>query len=165
MEMEQGTRTRLATVVILLLVLVSGSVVGIALDRRLARGDATAQEVDSVRGGEGSDEEGSQSEDREPRSRRRLLVEQVGLSEVQKAQVDSIVSHYRERMRELQDELEEELRQAYQPRYRELLEGTREEIRGVLSPAQQVQYDSILAEHDRRRQERRNQDADSTSGS
>jgi len=79
----------------------------------------------------------------------------VGLSAEQKVQVDSIVNEYRQRVRELQDQLQDELREAYTPRYRELLEQTRTEIKGVLSPDQAVAYDSLLAERDRRREQRR----------
>jgi hypothetical protein len=60
-------------------------------------------------------------------------------------------------------ELQEEFDQAYMPRYGAILEETREAIRGVLTSEQRVAYDSLLAAHDRRRQERRDQD--SVSGS
>lgn len=163
MQMEQGTRTRLATILILFLVLVAGSVLGIAVDRKVGSGNATAQEM--AGGGEDNPTEGDSARSRREgrETGRRLIVEQVGLSEAQKTEVDSIVSHYRQRMRELEDELEDELRRAYLPRYRELMEGTREEIKGVLTPAQRMQYDSLLEEYDRRRQERHNRDSDSDS--
>ena len=87
----------------------------------------------------------------------------MGLSPEQKAQVDSIVAHYRQEMRALQDELQAELRQAYTPRYRGLLEETREEIKSVLTPDQRMEYDSLLVEHDRRRDQRRDRDSISDS--
>jgi len=161
MDMEQGTRARLTTVLILLLVLATGSVLGVAVDRVLKARNAVAEEVGP---NSPDEEERPDSERREGSSenRRRLIVESVGLTDRQKIQVDSIVSHYRHRMRELQGEMEEEVRRAYFPRYRELMENTREEIKGVLTPAQQVEYDSLLADYDRHRREER---SNRTSGS
>lgn len=160
MSVERGTRTRLATVFILFLVLVAGAVLGVALDRMVIGQDIAALES----AGEGAAEGASGSRRGQSPSQRRLIVEQVGLSEMQKTQVDSIVSHYRQEMRVLAEELkerEDELREAYFPRYRDLLDGTREEIKGVLTPAQRMEYDSLLAEHDRRIEERRNRPSDS----
>ena len=161
MSMEKGTTTRLATVLILFLVLATGSVLGIAADRFFyagvrdadARGDGVAVEGAGEGGSEGAGEAGVSSR------QRGLIVEQVGLSEDQKARIDSIVGDYRQRMRELQDELQVELREAYTPKYRALLEETRSEIKGVLSPDQQVAYDSLLVEHDRRREQRQTRDS------
>jgi len=161
MSMEQGTRTRLATILILFLILATGAVLGVALDRRIEARSPSASEASpqDEAGPSGEDEaEGEES----PR-RRHLIVEQVGLSPEQKAQVDSIVAHYRQEMRDLQDELQAELQQAYTPRYRGLLEETREEIKGVLTPDQRMEYDSLLVEHDRRRDERRDRDSISDS--
>lgn len=155
MDMEQGTRARLTTALILLLVLATGSVLGVAVDRRLEARNAAAEEVRSdPEAGEGR-RPASERRDESSENRRRLIVESVGLTDQQKIRVDSIVSHYRHRMRELQGEIEEEVRRAYFPRYRELLENTREEIKGVLTPAQQVEYDSLLADYDRHRREER----------
>lgn len=161
MSMEQGTRTRLATILILLLILATGAVLGIAADRRLETRSQSASEASLQDEAGPSGEEEAEGEE-SPR-RRRLIVEQVGLSPEQKAQVDSIVAHYRQEMRDLQDELQVELRQAYTPRYRGLLEETREEIRGVLTPDQRMEYDSLLVEHDRRRDQRRDRDSISDS--
>jgi hypothetical protein len=157
MSIEKGTRTRLTTVLILFLVLLTGAVLGIAADRRLegtvASSESRDGETERGRGSEGDTqgEEGGGDAARQ----RHLIVEQVGLSTEQKVQVDSIVNEYRQRVRELQDQLQDELREAYTPRYRELLEQTRTEIKGVLSADQAVAYDSLLAERDRRREQRR----------
>jgi len=163
MSMEKGTRTRLTTVLILFLVLAAGSILGVAVDRRLegrvAPTLARESEMERRNPSGGSAEGGG--EVGEPTRRRRLIVEQVGLSEDQKASIDSIVDRYRQAMRDLQDELQAELRTAYTPRYRELLEQTRTEIKGVLSPDQVVAYDSLLAE----RAQRREQHRDSVPGS
>jgi Spy/CpxP family protein refolding chaperone len=165
MSMEKGTRTRFATLLILLLVLATGSVLGIAVDRRLQARGYTTERVrgESSRRSRDSSRSDQQADSSSTRSRRGLLVEQVGLSEAQQTQIDSIVAHYRQRMRELQEELEVELRQAYQPRYRGLLEKTRENIKAVLTPEQGAVYDSILADYDRRREDRHGQDSISDS--
>jgi len=157
MSMEKGTRTRLTTVLILFLVLAAGSVLGVAVDRRLE--GRAAPPVARERGVERGDPSGGNAEGGgeagEPTRRRRLIVEQVGLSEDQKVRIDSIVDRYRQDMRDLQDELQAELRAAYTPRYRELLEQTRTEIKGVLSADQVVAYDSLLAERAQRREQHR----------
>lgn len=160
MSMEKGTRTRLTTALILFLVLVSGSVLGVAVDRSLeARGAASGARGWGAEARRSDGERRERGEEGGDASRRRsLIVEQVGLSEGQKARVDSIVGHYRQRMRELQEEVQAELQAAYTPRYRELLEETRWEIKGVLTVGQQAVYDSLLVEHDRRREQRSTRD-------
>lgn len=161
MSMEQGTRTRLATILILLLILATGAVLGVALDRRIEARSPSASEASpqDEAGPSGEDEaEGEES----PR-RRRLIVEQVGLSSDQKTQVDSIVARYRQEMRDLHDELQAEWQEAYTPRYRGLLEEVREEIKGVLTSDQRMEYDSLLVEYDRRRDQRRDRDSISDS--
>lgn len=161
MSIEKGMRTRLTTVFILFLVLVAGSVLGIAMDRRLHAKAVVAERSDGGSdrqraSGEANEAEGEAGEASRPR---RLIVEQVGLSDDQKVQIDSIVGHYRQKMRDLQGELQAELQAAYTPRYRELLEATRTEVKAVLSPGQQAAYDSLLAEHDQRRAQRQSRDS------
>ena len=80
-----------------------------------------------------------------------LLVEQVGLSEGQLDQVDSIMRFYGGQMRVLHEEFDE----AYNTRYREIQTASREAVRGVLTAEQLVVYDSIRAGWQRRREERR----------
>ena len=164
MSMQDGARTRFATLLILLLVLATGSVMGVAIDRRLGARSASAKEV-AAEGSRPSVEPTGGEEEASERSRNRrgLIVEQVGLTEIQHAQVDSIVSDYRQRMRDLHDEIEQEIQEAYQPRYGTLLAEVRVEIKGVLTPDQRMAYDSLLVDYDRRRQERRRQDSISDS--
>jgi len=166
MSIEKGTRTRLTTILILFLVLASGSVLGIAADRRLQGRSASAEgrEGEVERGRTGRDVGEGEGRAADSTRERHLLVEQVGLSEAQKTRVDSIVDQYRQRVRDLQDELQAELRVAYTPRYRELLEQTRTDIKGVLSPDQAVAYDSLLADRDKRREQRRDSIPGSRSG-
>lgn len=159
MALEPRSRARLATAGILFLLLSSGVVLGVALDRQIGAGT-----VDGAnRGGWGRNSDSgenardSTSRNRDPR-RRSLLVEQVGLSEMQKAQVDSIVAFYRGEMRDLHEEFDK----AYTSRYREITEATREDIRGILNVEQGFAYDSLLVEWDSRVRQRRE---DSISGS
>jgi hypothetical protein len=89
-------------------------------------------------------------EPRRERGRRRLIVDNVGLSAIQKADVDSLVVFHRHRMSDLDQE--------FQPRYRAVIADLREEIKQVLTDDQGVQYDVLLAEHDAMRAERRRGD-------
>jgi hypothetical protein len=79
--------------------------------------------------------------------RRRMIVDNVGLSAVQRAEVDSLVAFHRQRMSDLDKE--------FQPRYRVVIRNLREEIKQVLTDDQRLRYDELLAEHDARRAERR----------
>jgi hypothetical protein len=155
MSLARGTRARLSTVAILALVLGTGVVLGMALGPRFLPDEEVVEQEARRRGGSQDERPGQDSQRRRP-----LIVEQVGLSEGQKTRVDSIVRSQRARMRALQSEFD----QAYMPRYRGILEDTREAIRGVLTADQRTAYDSLLAEHDRRRQERRARDSISGSG-
>ncbi len=161
MTMEKGTRTRLTTVFILLLVLATGSVLGVAVDRRLEARATSAQRLSTAPegslAGEGAAEGGEEGSET-PR-RRRLVVEQVGLTQSQQVQVDSIVASFRQQTRSLEEELRAELREAYMPLYRELVAETRTKIKSVLDEGQRMAYDSLLADHDRRREERRTRDS------
>ena len=117
----------------LVLLFGSGIVVGLAWDQT-----ASANPTGEVRTGERSERE---------RGRRRLVVDNVGLSAVQKANVDSLVGFHRQRMSDLDTE--------FQPRYREVIADLREEIKQVLTDDQRMRYEVLLAERDARRAERR----------
>jgi len=169
MSFDRTTKARLTTAVVLLLVLGSGVVLGVALDRQIEaraqtradhgpwgegpRPDPRDRGFDSRRGGPRDS-----AADRGERGRR-LLVEEVGLTEEQIEMVDSIVEYYGEQMKALHEEFD----QAYNTRFREIMQTTRDEIKATLTPEQQVAYDSILAEWNRRREERR-QDSASVPG-
>jgi len=168
--LERSTRARLTTALVLFLVLASGVVLGVALDRRLEARGVIGEEVRRAEGrpdmegrARGFDpRSGDSSRDpshaRDPSQRRpSLIVEQVGLSEAQKEQVDSIVGYYRAQMRDLHDEFDE----AYMDRYRELSRKSREDVMAILTVEQRTVYDSLRAEWESRRQEWRQ---DSISG-
>lgn len=136
--MEKILRTRLLTGLVLVVVFGAGLALGFAADRSLGAEPAIqAEAVDSA----ASDS---------TQSRRRPMYEQVGPTEAQKIQIDSIVRDYRGAMKSLHAEF----RAAYNPRYQALIEETREAIRGVLTTEQAQAYDSLVAEYERRRAER-----------
>lgn len=132
--------TRFATVAILGTVFVSGGLLGAALDRQFRPSDEAATEApaDSTR----------------QRSERKLIVEGVGLSADQKAQVDSIVALGRANIRALRQQYEDE----YNPLYRQAVRGTREAIKGVLTPEQALEYDRLLEENSERRRRSNSRD-------
>jgi len=113
----------------LVLLFGSGIVVGLAWSET-----ASVNPLAEVREDEGSRTEGG---------RRRLIVDKVGLSAVQKANVDSLVVFHRHRMSQLDKE--------FQPRYWAVISDLREEIKQVLTDDQRAQYDVLLAERDERR--------------
>jgi hypothetical protein len=116
----------------------SGIVVGLAWNQTASAGplDEVRREEDS-RGREG---------------RRRMVVDNVDLSAVQKAAVDSLVIFHRQRMSDLDTE--------FRPRYRAVIRDLREEIKQVLTDDQRMRYDVLLAERDAERAERRNRNSE-----
>jgi Spy/CpxP family protein refolding chaperone len=160
MPLDHSTTARLTAAMVLILVLGAGVVLGVALDRKL-EGRVTPGEDLSRQTrrpgpdsrGRGFDPGGKPAHDRRPT----MIVDQVGLSAEQNEKVDSIVQYYGSQMRDLHDEFDE----AYMTRFREIMSITREEIKAVLTPEQTVAYDSLTADWERRRQERR---LDSVSG-
>lgn len=141
MIMEPKKRTRLASMAVLFLVLAAGFLLGVAWDRTLVA--TPSEQGERVR---------DERDDRE-RGERRLIVDRVGLTAEQKAQVDSIVAYHREQMDAIQDSVA--------PRFRAVVQATRASIKEVLTPEQRIQYDSLLAEHDRRREDRRDSSRES----
>lgn len=71
---------------------------------------------------------------------RSLVIDQIGLEDAQRQQVDEIVEHFQAEMRELNHEF----RQVYRPRQRKLLAHTRDSIKAMLSAEQVITYDSLL---------------------
>ena len=164
MALERGTRAKVTAAIVLSLVLGSGVVLGVALDRRLEARNVAGEEsmrpdrrpgVDSRSRGfdpRSRDSSRGPSQGRDSSQRRpSLIVEEVGLSEAQRAQADSIYWHYGGQMQALHEEFDE----AYSPRYREIVAQSREDMLGILTAEQRVVYDSLLVERERRREERR----------
>ncbi len=174
MTLQRSTRARLTTGIVLTLVLGAGVVLGVALDRQLEARAAAESEGFRRDGGRpgpdgrrwGPDQRGKNPE-RGPgegrdstRRRPSLIVEEVGLTEGQRAQADSIYWHYRAQMRALHEEFDE----AYSTRYREIMAQSREDMLGILTPDQRVVYDSLLVVWERRRQERQDSSSTNTGG-
>lgn len=151
MAMERGLKARLGTAVVLALVFGSGVTAGLAWTR-------TPQEPRTVESGQAEDHGGERQVrdrgDRSDRGQRPLLVEQVGLTTQQKARVDEIVEKSRERMRSLENDT--------RPQYRAIIEETRAAIKEVLTTEQRAEYEAILSERDREREEHRRARSDSS---
>ena len=139
--MEQGSRTRLMTAVILAVVFGSGALLGLAMDSSVLANPASV---------EASGEESEERQDERGRRRRPPIYSRVDPTEAQQLQIDSIVRIHRERMRALNDEFEEQ----FNPQYRSILEDTRDGIAAALTPEQAAEYRRLLEEFDRRREER-----------
>ena len=134
--MEQGARTRLLTAVVLTVVFGSGVLLGLAAQANLAA--TPAAEVLAMSAGD-------------PENTRRIpMYEQVGPTETQMGQIESIVAEHRAQM----DALHEEFRKAYDPRYDALIAETREAIKDVLTPEQAAAYQELVDARDQRRAER-----------
>ena len=144
MAMESGLKARLLTAVVLVLVFGSGVTAGLAWEPTpgMARTAESAQAED-----QGGEREVRERGARSNRGRRPLLVEQVGLTVEQKARVDEIVENSRLRMRSLEKDT--------RPQYRAIIEETRTAIKGVLTTEQRAEYEMLLAERDREREEHR----------
>jgi hypothetical protein len=164
MTLERSTKARLTTGIVLFLVLCAGVALGVALDRQLeargviggeARSEGRKPGPDERRRGfdpRSRDSSRGPSEGRDSTRRRpSLIVEQVGLSEAQIDQADSVYWHYRSQMRALHEEFDE----AYHSRYREIMAKSREEMLRILTAEQRVVYDSLLVEMRNRREQAR----------
>ena len=130
---QSAFKAKMVAATALVLLFGSGVVVGLAWDST-----ASASPPEEVREDTPGERDGR---------RRRMIVDNVGLSAVQKAAVDSLVVFHRQRMSDLDTD--------FQPRYRSVITDLREEIKQVLTADQRVTYDLLLAEHDAERTARR----------
>lgn len=122
--MKGSASPRLVSLALLGLVLVTGFLMGMAWG-----GPDDAPEREAV----------VQPDEAEP-ERRGRVIDQVGLAEPQRAEVDRIIEHYRVQMKAL----DEEFRAAYRPRRGELIRATRDSIKSILDPSQRMLYDSLI---------------------
>ena len=149
--MEHGSRTRLVTAVMLVVVFASGVLLGLAADSNLS---AEPTEVVTTNQ-EGEEPEGER--------RRAYIYEQVGPTPEQQVVIDSMMKVYRESRESLQEELRRgyrELRSSYNPRYGVLVEDIRGAIKDVFSEEQAAEYQALLDDWDRRRAERNENEQD-----
>ena len=134
---KSALTARMVAAAALILLFGSGVVVGLAWDQT-----ASASTPGQLRMEEPSEREGR---------RRRLIVDDVGLSAVQQDAVDSLVVFHRQRMSDLDAE--------FRPRYGAVIADLREEIKQVLTVDQRATYDVLLAEHDAERNARRHRNS------
>ncbi len=144
--MSEVARTRLVSLVLLVVVFATGAVVGAAFDRTLGAEEPTAG-LSSDDGGALASEEGSDDSERSV-----PLWERVGPSETQRVAIDSVLGHHRSSMKDLQSQF----RNAYNPRYWAIIDSTRASIRAVLEAGQVQQYDSLTALYDERKRDGEN---------
>jgi hypothetical protein len=156
MALAQLQRVRLATVGILALVLSAGFLLGAAWDRRLDA-EVVPAGADSVAASPAGPREGG----------RIPIYTRVSppLTSEQLAAAEEIVGHRRDGVRALMNEpvidslydgmkdAEKAFKNAYDPRFRALIDTSRAAIRDIMTPDQAAQYDSLLAENDRRRRQ------------
>jgi Spy/CpxP family protein refolding chaperone len=140
MSFDKGFKAKVLALLTLGLVFGSGVGLGLLWDRNL---NASVPEEVRTEARDGERRTGSRS----------MLVEQVGLTEDQKSEIDVIVGESRRQMKALNEE--------FQPRYRAIIRETREDIKTLLTGEQRAQYDSLLAEFDARRDRHRDRDSDS----
>ena len=133
MIMPNALKAKMVAGTALVLLFGSGVVVGLAWDQTASASTPMEVRTDGRAGREGG--------------RRRMIVDNVGLSAVQKTTVDSLVVFHRQRMADLDTE--------FRPRYRTVIHDLLEDIKQVLTDEQRLQYSVLLAEHDDVRAERR----------
>jgi hypothetical protein len=151
--MAQMERVKIATVGILALVLGAGFLLGAVWDRKLDAEPATVAASDSA-----------PSTSAQRAGRRPMYYEvKPPLSAKQMADADLIVERRREAVKALMAEpgvdslykqmkaAEKQFKLAYDPRFRALIDTSRAAIRQIMTPEQAAQYDSLLADQDRRR--------------
>ncbi len=132
--MEHGSKTRLLTAVVIAAVFGAGVLIGYAADSSLEAEppDAVAVEPDEVVG--------------EEEERRSPIYAQLGPTDEQQAEIDSIIEVHRERTNALDKQTRRQLRQGF----REILLETRQAIRQVFPPEQGAEYQRLLDEWDER---------------
>lgn len=154
MSIKNAQRTRVATAGIVGMVFVAGFLLGMLWDRRVGTTVLPAVE-----------ESQSSAAENGRRSSRRMSFYRVEppLTEEGAALAEAIVARRRQAARDLFEEplidslysamkaAENEFEDVYNPRFRAIVDSTRAEIRQLMTPEQVIDYDSILAESDRRR--------------
>jgi len=135
--MGKGSRTRLATVLILVLVFGSGVLLGLAADSSLsaeAPSESTSIASEPV--------QGSEEEPAEPETERRYIYHEVDPNEEQLARIQTIVAEWRAR----REAFDEDSRTQWEQGRREFVLETRNAIKAALSPEQAAEYQRLLDE-------------------
>ena len=134
---QSAFKPKMVAAVALVFLFGSGVVVGLAWDET-----ASASTPEEARTGERS----GRSE-RGERTRRPMIIDRVGLSDVQKATIDSLYYFHGQRLSDLNTE--------FRPRFYAVMSDSREEMRQVLTDDQRATYDALVLEHTTRRTTRR----------
>jgi Spy/CpxP family protein refolding chaperone len=129
--MQSLMKTRMTALGAMLVIFIAGMAVGMLLDRNLAQ---AAPEEGVVRV-EGAEEE----------RRRGSMIHQVDLTPEQRVQVDSLVTAFRERMKQFHESSRSE--------YDRIVQEARASIKAVLNEEQRARYEALLEERDRRRRD------------
>lgn len=131
----RSSTTRVAA--LLALVFAAGVAGGVALDRTLLSSDRDRSERSHDR---------DRDRDRGDRDGDRAVIErfseEIGLSQAQEAQIDTILARYRDRM--------EGIWRDVRPRYRALVDSVRQQIEAELDSAQVSRYRDLLEKQRRR---------------
>ena len=149
--MERGSRTKLLTAVILVVVLGTGVMLGLVSVCKI--GDENTQCVINISSDLAAmqvEEAAVNNTDRDARSERRRrtrMYEKVGPTEAQLVLIDSVLGDHQQHMRLLH----EEFRASYDPRYQALIQQTREAILEVFTEEQASEYRALLQDFDESR--------------
>lgn len=131
----KSSTTRVAA--LLALVFAAGVAGGVALDRTWLSSDRDRSERSHDR---------DRDRDRGDRDGERAVIErfseEIGLSQAQEAQIDTILARYRDRM--------EGIWRDVRPRYRALVDSVRQQIEAELDSAQVSRYRDLLEKQRRR---------------
>lgn len=142
--MTDSSKSRVA--LLLAITFLAGVAAGVAADRALGVGSA------------GDVAKQAEADDRRGRHGRGTTIErfadELGLTQEQRARIDPILEHTRERMSELFEPV--------RPAYRELVDSTRAQIEAVLTPEQVTEYRRLLdreygGDHERPHRDERNE--------
>ena len=139
--MEQGSRTRLLTAAVLVVVFGAGVLMGLAADSNLS-----AESPDVLAYVETPD-----TTEAEAPPRRRAMYEEVAPNEEQLALIQSIMAEHRARTNAFDEEMQAESRAGFGV----IVSETRNAIKAVLTPEQAAQYQVLLDAYDARRAEER----------
>lgn len=125
MTISRDTRIRFGAAAVFAVVFLGGVAVGFAVDRTAAPPPVPAQTA------------GESEQDNDP-APSGWIIDQIEMSDAQRAQVDSLLKHYGKRMTELQ--------KSFHPRYRALVDSTNQSLRSLLTAEQAARYDALEAE-------------------
>jgi hypothetical protein len=120
------TGVRIAAGAVLSVVFVAGLLLGFALDPDLV-----------ARSAEGGERVGDRRGDFSPPPPGGWFIDRLEMTDAQRAEVDSIVSHFTVHMGDLQRE--------YRPRFMAVVDSVNDALRAVLTPPQLAEYDSLAA--------------------